>query len=70
MVDELEVPDRWYLAIVCNLAAQLGREIQEVQEIIIPRLDLDAEKYLTNAWDGETDSSEAYLRPNIAPYTR
>jgi len=70
MVDELEVPDRWYLAIVCNLAAELGREIKEVQEIIIPRLDLDADKYLKDAWTGETDESEVYLRPNISPYTR
>jgi hypothetical protein len=70
MVDELEVPDRWYLAIVCNLAAQMGREIKEVKEELIPRLDLDAQNYLSDAWDGETDSSEAYLRPNIAPYTR
>ena len=70
MTDELEVPDRWYLAIVCNLAAELGRELREVDEIIVPRLDLDAEKYLSNAWTGETDESEVYLRPNISPYTR
>ena len=70
MTDELEVPDRWYLAIVCNLAAHLGRELKEVDEVIIPRLDLDAETYLKDAWDGETDESEAYLRPNISPYTR
>jgi hypothetical protein len=70
MVDELEVPDRWYLAIVCNLASELGREIKEVDEVIIPRLDLDAEKYLKDAWTGETDESETYLRPNISPYTR
>ncbi len=70
LTDELEVPDRWYLAIVCNLAAQLGREIKEVEEIIIPRLDLDAKHYLDDAWTGETDASETYLRPNIAPYTR
>ncbi len=70
MTDELEVPDRWYLAIVCNLAAELGRELREVDEIIVPRLDLDAEKYLTDAWTGETDESEVYLRPNISPYTR
>jgi len=70
MKDELEVPDRWYLAIVCNLAAQMGREIKEVQEEIIPRLDLDAKNYLDDAWTGETDESEAYLRPNISPYTR
>ncbi len=70
MTDELEVPDRWYLAIVCNLAAQLGREIQQVPEEIIPRLDLDADTYLQDAWTGETDESETYLRPNISPYTR
>ncbi len=70
MTDELEVPDRWYLAIVCNLAAQLGREIKEVDEVIIPRLDLDAKTYIDDAWTGETDESEVYLRPNIAPYTR
>lgn len=70
MTDELEVPDRWYLAIVCNLAAELGRELREVDEVIVPRLDLDAEKYLTDAWTGETDESEVYLRPNISPYTR
>ena len=70
MVDELEVPDRWYLAIVCNLAAQMGREIKEVDETIIPRLDLDAKTYLDDAWTGETDEAEVYLRPNISPYTR
>jgi hypothetical protein len=70
MTDELEVPDRWYLAIVCNLAAQLGREIKEVNEELIPRLDLDARTYLDDAWTGETDESEVYLRPNISPYTR
>lgn len=70
MTQELEVPDRWYLAIVCNLAAQLGREIKEVDDAIIPRLDLDADKFYNDAWGGETDESEAYLRPNISYYTR
>jgi hypothetical protein len=70
LLDELEVPDRWYLAIVCNLARELGREIKEVEESIMQRLDADADKYLADAWGGETDESEAYLRPNISPYTR
>jgi hypothetical protein len=48
----------------------MGREIKEVDEIIIPRLDLDAKTYLDDAWTGETDESEVYLRPNISPYTR
>ena len=70
MTDELEVPDRWYLAIVCNLAAQLGREIKEVNEELIPRLDLDAQFYLNDAWAGEGDGSDTFWRPNISPYTR
>ena len=70
MTDELEVPDRWYLAIVCELARQLSREIKEVDEAIIPRIDADADRYLHDAWTGEDDASETYLRPNISPYTR
>jgi hypothetical protein len=70
LTDELEVPDRWYLAIICELARQLSREIKEVDVSQLPFIDTDAEKYLKDAWDGETDESEAYLRPNISPYTR
>jgi hypothetical protein len=70
LTDQLEVPDRWYLAIVTNLASQLGREIKEVKEELIPRLDADAASFLDDAWTGETDSSNTYLRPNISPYTR
>lgn len=70
MINELEMPDRWYLAIVCNLAAELGREIKEVRVELLPQLDADAKKYLDDAWAGETDSSDTYLRPNISPYTR
>ena len=70
MRDELEVPDRWYLAIVTNLAAHLGREIKEVREELVPRLDADAAYYLSDAWDGEGDGSDTFWRPNISPYTR
>lgn len=70
MTDELEVPDRWYLAIVCGLAAHLAREIKEVRAELIPIIDADAALYLKDAWDGEGDESETYLRPNISPYTR
>ena len=70
LTDELEVPDRWYLAIVCELARQLSREIKEVDLQLIPNVDTDADRYLHDAWTGEADASEAYIRPNIAPYTR
>ena len=70
MTQELEVPDRWYLAIVTSLAAQLGREIKEVDVALIPVLDADADKWLGDAWEGEGDGSDTYWRPNISPYTR
>lgn len=70
LVDELEVPDRWYLAIVCSLAAHLAREIKEVRVELIPIIDADAALYLGDAWTGEGDGSDTFLRPNISPYTR
>lgn len=70
MTDELQVPDRWYLAVVSNLAAALGREIKEVKVELLPDLDKEANKWLTDAWTGETDGADSYLRPNISPYTR
>ena len=70
LTDELEVPDRWYLAIVCSLASHLGREIKEVREELIPRLDADMGTYMNDAWTGEGDGSDTFWRPNISPYTR
>ena len=70
LTDELEVPDRWYLAIVCELARQLSREVKEVDLSQLPNIDIDADKYLADAWTGEGDMSESYLRPNISYYTR
>lgn len=70
VTNELEVPQRWYLSIVCSLAEQLGREINEVDTTLIPVLERDALKENSKAWDGETDSSNTFIRPNLAPYTR
>ena len=70
MVQQLEVPDRWYLGIICNLAAHLGREIKEVDESIVPRLDQDSTLHMNDAWAGESDGSSSFFRPNISPYTR
>ena len=70
MLQELEVPDRWYMAIESNLAAQLGRKIKEVRVELLPDLDKEAAKWLQDAWTGEGDGSDTYWRPNISPYTR
>lgn len=70
MTDELEVPDRWYMAIESNLAKQLSRKIKEVKIELIPQIDIDAKEALNDAWTGEGDGSDTFLRPNISPYTR
>lgn len=66
---ELEFPQRWYLAIVLQLAKHLCKEIKEVQPEIIPIVEADAAWELKRAWDGESDGSDAFFRPNIRPYT-
>jgi hypothetical protein len=70
MVQEVEVPQRWYLAIICELARQLAYEIKEVDVELIPGLSQEASNQLKIAWDSESDSSPTYLRVNISPYTR
>lgn len=67
---EIEIPQRWYLAIVCELASHLAREVKEVDPAVLPIVQGDADKYMRDAWDGETDDSDAFFRPNISPYTR
>ncbi len=70
MQQELEFPQRWYLAIILQLAKHLVREIKEADKSLIPVIDQDAAWELKRAWDGEGDGSDTYFRPNIGPYTR
>lgn len=69
MTQEVEVPQRWYLAIVTALAAALAREIQEVDPAIIPQLDGDAASALFKAQAEERDNSPMMVAPNISMYT-
>ena len=70
MAQEIECPDRWYMAIESNLAQQLGRKVKEVKMELLPDLDKEAARWLQDAWTGEGDGSDTYWRPNISPYTR
>ncbi len=69
MQEEIECPQRWYLAIVLHLAKHLTREIKEVDPTVIPMVDQDAAWELNRAWTGEGDGSDTFLRPGIRPYT-
>lgn len=65
----LDFPQRWYEAVVAELAARLALEIQEVDMQLIPMLRGSADSAMMTAWTGEGDSSPVYFRPNILPYT-
>ena len=67
---ELEIPQRWYLAIQSLLAHQMALELPGVATDRISYLEGQAEKYLTLAENEERDKSPIYLTPGIQVYTR
>jgi hypothetical protein len=67
---ELEIPQRWYEAIVAKLASKLAMETDAVDMNLIPVLDAKAEQALRMAWDGDNDGSPTTITPNIGVYTR
>lgn len=70
MTQEIEVPQRWYEALVSMLAAKLALEIAEVNPQMIPMLDQKAAQALYVAQAEERDNSPMTIAPNIAMYTR
>lgn len=70
MRQELEVPQRWYNAVVDVLSAKLARITPEVKMEMIPITDQASERSLRLAWAEERDNSSINLAPDISPYTR
>jgi len=70
MTQELEVPQRWYEAIVSMLAAKMALEIVEVDPNMIGLLDAKAQSALYIAQAEERDNSPMMIAPNISMYTR
>jgi hypothetical protein len=67
---ELDIPQRWYEAIVSQLAYKLSMEIDIVDPSLIPTLAQLASINMRTAWDGDNDGSATTIQPWIAPYTR
>lgn len=67
---ELEIPDRWCLAIQSMLAHQMSLELPGVQLDRITYLENQANKYLLEAEQEERDRSPIYYAPNISVYNR
>jgi hypothetical protein len=70
LTQEVEIPQRWYEAIVSLLAARVALETVEVDPQLIPMLDAKADKALMIAQMEERDNSPMMIQPNISPYTR
>ena len=70
MTQQIEVPQRWYEAIVAMLASKLALEIAEVDASMIPLLDQKAQQALYTAQAEERDNSPMMIAPNISAYTR
>lgn len=70
MTQEIEIPQRWYDAVVYVLASRLAEETPTVDPQMIAILDQKAQRALMEAENEERDDSPIYLTPNIAVYTR
>lgn len=70
LTDELQIPQRWYLAVINMLAHQMAMELPGVDTNRIAYLEAQAEKTLNLAEQEERDKSPIYFAPNISVYTR
>ena len=68
--DSLEIPQRWYEAIVFMLSHRMALELPQVDPTRIAYLEKMADKYLYEAEQEERDNSPIYLSPNISCYSR
>ena len=67
---EIEIPQRWYLAVQNMLAHQMAMELPGVDTNRIAYCEQQAEKYWLMAEQEERDKSPIYYAPNISYYTR
>jgi len=67
---QLEIPQRWNMAIQFLLAHQMSMILPGVELDRIDYLDKQAQTYFTMAENEERDKSPIYFAPNIGVYTR
>ena len=70
LTEQIEVPQRWYDAIVAQLAVRLNREIPEADASVRGDLMNDAKETLYFAQMEERDNSPVRIAPDISCYTR
>lgn len=67
---DLDIPQRWYNAIVYKLASILCIEIDIIEPNMVQLLTPLAENAMRIAWAGDNDGSSTFIQPYISPYTR
>lgn len=70
LTNELEVPQRWYEAVIFMLAHRMSLEMPQVGMDKVAYLEKMADRYYGEAEAEERDKSPIYLAPNISVYTR
>ncbi len=70
MLQELEVPQRWYKYVIAELSVSVCLEIPDADITRLPILQGDLAKEAKDAWTGEDDGSPVLLQPRIGVYTR
>jgi len=70
LTDELQIPQRWYEAVIFMLSHRMSLELPQVPMDRVGYLEKMAEKYLYEAEQEERDKSPIYFAPNISVYTR
>jgi hypothetical protein len=70
LTNELQIPQRWYLAVINMLAHQMSMELPQVPMDRVQYLEAQAEKTLALAEAEERDRSPIFFSPNISVYTK
>ena len=70
LAQTIEVPNRWLNAIIWQVAATAGIELEEVDLQVLQFVGEQAERAMLQAGVGETDGAPFYITPSIGRYTR
>jgi len=70
LIQQVEVPQRWYDGLIWLLAAKIGFELPSVDPTHLQLLIQMADKMEFEAEQSETDGAPIYITPGIGVYTR
>lgn len=65
----IEIPDRWNLPVIADLAREVAAECKEVPADLTVVLDARADALILEAWNAESDGAPVKFLPDIGCYT-